>query len=103
MSDTVVVNFKSVVFLNRTRNSYLLVGEGVKYAHFLTMERGYIEVKRVQRTSQFMKELIPYNKYSLQHAAKVYHDSFLDKTGVANRTIKNILRNKDLGRINFLP
>lgn len=103
MPESIIVNFKSVVFLNRTRNSYLLVGEGQKYVHFLTLERGFIEVKRVQKTSQFVKELIPYNKYSLKHAAQHYFDSFLEKTPTANRTIKNILRNTDMDRINFLP
>lgn len=99
---SVVVNFKSVVFLNRT-HSYLLVGEGQKYQHYLTMERGFIEVKRVPKTSQFVKELKPYNKYSLKHGAKIYWDSFLEKTPIAVRTIRNILSNKDMNRMNFLP
>lgn len=102
MPETVVVNFKSVVFLNQT-HSYLLVGEGIKYQHYLTMERGFIEVRRVQKTSQFVKELKPYNKYSLKHAAKIYWDSFLEKTPIAVRTIRNILSSKDMNRLNFLP
>lgn len=103
MSETVTVNFKSVMFLNRTRSSYLLVNEGTKYSHFLTMERGFIEVKRVPNNSQFLKELMPYNKYSLKHGARVYFDSFLEKTPVALKALKAILRNKDNDRMNFLP
>ena len=102
MPETIIVNFKSVVFLNRT-HSYLLVGEGQRYQHYLTMERGFIEVKRVPKSSQFVKELVPYNKYSLKHGAKIYWDSFLEKTPIAVRTIRNILSSKDMNRMNFLP
>jgi hypothetical protein len=103
MQQSVVVNFKSLVFLNHTRNTYLLVGDGIKYNHFLTMEKGMIEVKRVPKNSQFMKELIPYNKYSLKHAAHIYLTSFLEKTPVAVKALQAILRNKDNSRMNFLP
>ena len=102
MPGTIIVNFKSVVFLNQT-HSYLLVGEGQRYQHYLTMERGFIEVKRVPKSSQFVKELVPYNKYSLKHGAKIYWDSFLEKTPMAVRTIRNILNSKDMSRTNFLP
>lgn len=67
------------------------------------MERGFIEVKRVPNNSQFFKELIPYNKYSLKHGARVYFNSFLEKTPVAIKALKAILRNKDDSRLNFLP
>lgn len=103
MQQSVVVNFQSRIFLNRNRNTYLLVAEGEKYSHFVTMETGMIETKRVPKASQFVKELIPYNKCSLKHAAHVYMTSTLEKSSLAKSILQSILRNQDNSKVDFLP
>lgn len=102
MGDTIIVKFQSRVFLRQTR-TYLLVGQGEKYNHFLTMETGMIDIKRVPKVSMLMKELSPYNKYSLKHAAQIYSQTTLEKSSKAKRILKIILANRDENRTNFLP
>jgi hypothetical protein len=100
---SVIIKFQSRVFLNHRRNTFLLVGEGDKYHHFLTMEDGVIDVKRMGKNSQTLKEMIPYNKYSLKHAADIYASTTLEKTAKARKILRAILANKDDSRTNFLP
>lgn len=99
---SVVVKFESRVFLNRNRYTYLLVGEGERYKHFVTMETGSIELRRAGKESQLVKDLIPYNKYSLRHAADVYLKTTLEKSSKAKRVLQNVIRNKDDSRTDFL-
>jgi hypothetical protein len=102
-SNSVIIKFQSLVFLNHRRNTFLLVGTGEKYHHFVTMENGLIETKRLNKTSQAVKDLIPYNKYPLKHAAQIYLNTTLEKTSKAKRILRIIMANKDDSRMNFLP
>lgn len=102
-SSSIIIKFQSLVYLNHRRNTFLLVGSGEKYHHFVTMENGLIETKRLNKTSQELKDFIPYNKYSLKHAAEIYLNTTLEKTSKAKRILRIIMANKDELRMNFLP
>ena len=108
--ESVIVKFSSFVFLHRPQrmyaakmNTYLKVGENDKYVHFVTMESGQIELIRTPKHSQLINELVPYNKYSLKHAAQIYMGTTLEKTSKARRALQNILRSTDDSRTDFLP
>jgi hypothetical protein len=110
MNNSVIVKFESRVFLHRPRSvmspknsTYLLVGEGPRYKHFLSMESGIIDVIRVPKMGKLVEELKPYNKYSLKHAAEVYAGTTLQKSSLARRILRNIMNNRDDSRVNFLP
>lgn len=100
---SVIIKFQSLVFLNHRRNTFLLVGSGEKYHHFVTMENGLIDTKRLNKTSQEIKDFIPYNKFSLKHAAEIYLSTTLEKTEKAKRILRIIMANKDDSKTNFLP
>lgn len=102
-SNSVIVKFQSLVFLNHRRNTFLLVGSGEKYHHFVTMQDGFIDTVRLGKHSQTVKDLLPYNKYSLKHAAEIYLNTTLEKTSKAKRILRIIMANKDDSRMNFLP
>ena len=107
---SVIIKFQSRVFLRRPQktfahknSTYLLVGEGERYNHYLTMESGVIDVVRSGKSSALTSELVPYNKYSLKHAAEVYANTTLEKSAKARKILRAIMANKDDSRTNFLP
>lgn len=108
--ESVIVNFKSFVFLHRPQkmyaakmNTYLKVAENEKYVHFVTMANGQIELIRTPKHSQLVQDLVPYNKYSLKHAAQIYMGTTLEKTSKARRALMNILKSTDMTKTDFLP
>lgn len=82
--------------------SYILVRVGEKYNHYLRLHNGIIEVVRLGSESETVRDMKPYNKVDIKHAARVYRDSYLPKTDEAKQILKEILANKDDDRRNFI-
>ncbi len=88
---------QTLVFLTRhMRYSYLYVGETDRYKYFLTLQSGTIDLERHGQDSEFVKkEIVPYSRCSLKHAAKIYSTSTLGRTDKAAAVISAILKSKD--------
>lgn len=97
MSHTISVDFTNRVFFNDRRNLYLLVGDGVGFGRFLTMENGVIELKNIERSpsnpatfSEFIKI-----KDRLAEAKLIHLPGYEDKFFYALKTLKDSYLSKD--------